>query len=119
MASTAQDRLDVIHQSFSSAFRRRAADLKEAASEDEADAVLDNIARLEVAFLSAARQALDKTGPQIESAYQAAVDAKKKVDDAYAQAKKLAERIRMVGDLAGKVGTLVSKASGSGNSQAA
>jgi len=113
MDSTAQDRLNVVYQSFSSQYRRRAADLRAATTEEDADAILDNLAVLELAYLRAARQALEKNGPQVESAYQAAVAAKKKVDDAYAQAKNLAERIGMVGDLAGKVGTLVAKAAGS------
>jgi len=113
MASTAQDRLNVVYQSFSTTFRRRSADLRAATTEEQADAILDNVAALEVAYLTAAREALENNGPQIESAYQAAVAAKKKVDDAYAEAKSLNERIEMVGDLAGKVGTLVAKASGS------
>jgi epoxyqueuosine reductase QueG len=113
MASTAQDRLNVVYQSFSSAFRRRSADLRAATTEEQADAILDNVAALEVAYLTAARQALENNGPQVEIAYQAAVAAKKQVDDAYAQAKSLAARIGLVGDLVGKVGTLVATASGS------
>ena len=112
MESSEQERLLLVHKAFSDAFQRRASDLKQAATDEQAEEVLRNIARLEKAFLLTAQQALDKTGPQIEAAYQAARGAKKSVDEAYAAAKSVAERIAMVGDLAGKIGDLVAKASG-------
>ncbi|HYE29338.1 MAG TPA: hypothetical protein VEA61_14045 [Allosphingosinicella sp.] len=112
MESSEQERLALVQQAFNAAFQRRAADLKQAATDEQAEEVLRNIARLERAYLAAAEQALDRTGPQIEAAYQAARDAKRSVDEAYASAKSMAERIARVGDLAGKIGDLVAKAGG-------
>lgn len=114
MDSSAQQRLDLAYCAFDDAFQRRKADLKAAESDAQAEEVLANIAALENAYLTAASEALENTGPAIESAYQAALDAKQQVDAAYAAAKGITERVALVGDLAGKVGDLVSKASGKG-----
>jgi hypothetical protein len=112
MESSEQERILLVHKAFSDAFQRRALDLRQAATDEDAEQVLRNVARLEKAFLLTAQQALDKTGPQVEAAYQAARDSKAAVDKAYAAAKNVAERIAAVGDLAGKIGDLVSKAAG-------
>jgi hypothetical protein len=119
MDSTPQQCLALAYDAYNDAFQRRRADLKAAATDEQAEAVLANIAALENAYLTAAREALDRTGPAIESAYQAALDAKKQVDDAYAAAKDMGERIALVGDLANKVGDLVAKASGANGAAAA
>ena len=119
MDSSPQQRLDLAYASFREAFDRRKADLKAAGDDAQAEQVLANIAVLESAYLTAAREALDGNGPAIESAYQAAVDAKKKVDEAYAAAKSMAERVALVGDLAAKVGDLVTEASGKGGAASA
>ena len=112
MASDGAERQALVYQSWKDAFDRRGEDLQAAQSREQAQAVLANIAKLEAAWLQAANDALDAGGPAIESAYQAAVAAKRQVDEAYAAAKSLAERIGKVGDLAGKVGDLVAKAKG-------
>jgi hypothetical protein len=112
MPSSEQERLAVIYQSFKDAFARRAKDLKDAQTAAQANAILKNVHDLELAYLTAAKQALDKNGPAIEAAYDKAVAAKTAVDEAYAAAKSLAKRIGLVGDLAGQLGDLVRKASG-------
>ena len=112
MASSEQDRLAVIYQSFKDAFARRAKDLKDAQTVAQANAILQNVHDLELAYLTAAKQALDRNGAAVEGAYESAVAAKAAVDEAYAAAKTLAQRINLVGELAGQVGDLVKKASG-------
>jgi hypothetical protein len=114
MASTSDDRQALIYQSYKEAFERRGADLMAATSADEARDVMANISALEASWLEAANDALEANGPAIEGAYAAAVAAKKTVDDAYAANQALTARIAAVGDLAGKVGDLVTAASGKG-----
>jgi hypothetical protein len=119
MASTNEDRQALVYQSYRDAFERRSADLMAATSADEAKAVMANISALEAEWLQAANEALDANGPSIEGAYQAAVAAKKKVDDAYAANEALTAKIGAVGDLVGKVGDLVIAASGKGGAGSA
>jgi hypothetical protein len=114
MASTNQDRQALVYQSYKDAFERRGDDLMAATSKAEAQAVIANCSALEAEWLKAANEALDANGPAIEGAYQAAAAAKKGVDDAYAANAALTARIAAVGDLAGKVGDLVTAASGKG-----
>ena len=107
MASSSADRLQEIYTTYNIAFSRRASDLKEAASDAEADRILKNIEALESAYLRAAKQALDATGAAVEQAYQAAVTARKEVQKAYKQATKLASRIKAVGGAAKAMTNLV------------
>lgn len=112
MTSTAEERLFAVYEAYSRAYDRRAQDWKEAKSKAEADAVFRNVERLELLYLKAAKQALAANGPAVEAALDAAKKAQKSVDDAYTAAKSLAEKIRLVGSIVGKVGDLVSKAQG-------
>jgi hypothetical protein len=112
MASSAQDRIAVVYETFQAAYSRRAADLKEAKSKEQAAAILDNVDKLQIAYLEAAKQALDANGAAIEAAYQAAKAAAQEVEKAYQDAKGLADRIRAVAGAATAISQLVAKASG-------
>lgn len=107
MASSSKERLYEIYTAYNIAFTRRSSDLKEAASDAQADQILKNVESLESAYLKAAKQALDAAGPEVEQAYQSAVAARKEIQSAYNQAKKLALRIKAVGGAVKAVGNLV------------
>lgn len=112
MPSTPNDRLTVIYNAYKSAFARRAADLKQATTAEQVQAIMDNVDALEASYLDAARQSLDATGADIEACYQAALAATEAADRAYAQGKALAERITAVAGVVTAVGSLVSTAAG-------
>lgn len=112
MSSSATDRLSVIYAAYKSAYERRATDLKQAASTQEAQKILDNVEALERAYLKAARQALEANGPDVEAAYQAAKNACRNVDEAYGSAKSMADKIRAASAAVTAVTSLVKKASG-------
>jgi len=113
MVSTPEERLFLIGQAFGQARKRRARDLKDAASQTQANAILKNCDQLEALFLDAALKALDANSAAVEQAYAAALDAQAAIDAAYMAAKKIAERVALVGTMVGKVGTLIKAASGS------
>lgn len=110
--SSATDRLAVVYNAYKSAFARRAADLKEAMTSDEVQAIMDNVDALEGSYLDAARQSLDANGPNIEACYQAALAATTAVERAYTQGKALAERITAVAGVVTAVANLVTTAAG-------
>ena len=110
MDSSASERLQVIYNAYKKAFERRAADLKSAKTADDVHQILANVDALELAYLKAAKQALDGSGPAVEAAYQAAVAAARKVDQAYQEGKALADRIRAVAGIVTAVGSLLEKA---------
>jgi hypothetical protein len=112
MTSTAQDRLIEVYKSYSDAYERRPADLAAAQSPDQINAILANVNALECAYLEAARDALDATGPAIEQAYADAQAARTAVDAAYQNAKGIVEKIRLVDSLAKKATALVKAAHG-------
>ncbi|HSI17284.1 MAG TPA: hypothetical protein VK980_05910 [Sphingomonas sp.] len=112
MTSTAQDRLMEVYQSYSDAYERRSDDLAAAQSPDQIKAILANVNTLEIAYLEAARNALDATGPAIEQAFTDAQTARAAVDAAYQNAKGIVEKIRLVGSLAKKATALVKAAHG-------
>ena len=112
MASTAQERLLAVYEAYSKAYDRRSQDWKDAKTNAQADAVAQNVEHLEALYLKAAKQSLDATGQAIEDALGAAKAAQKAVNDAYEGAKDLAEKIKLVGGVVGKVGDLITKASG-------
>ena len=110
MSSSPQDRLAVVLAAYKAANARRAADLQQATTADEAQAILDNVEALDAAYLSAARAALDANGPAVEAAYQAAKDASEAVDTAYQSAQALPNRIRAMSAAVAAVTNLVNKA---------
>lgn len=110
--SSAQDRLLEVYKSYGDAYDRRAADLAAAQSPDQINAILANVNTLECAYLEAAREALDATGPVVEQAYADAQAARAAVDAAYQQAKDIVTKIRLVGSLAKKATALVKAAHG-------
>jgi hypothetical protein len=112
VASSAQDRLALFYENYQTAFTNRAADLKAATTAVEVERIMANVDALETAYLDAARQALDATGADIESAYQEALAATQAVERAYQQGKALAARIEAVAGAVTAVGTLLTKAAG-------
>jgi len=115
MASSKEDRVSLTFEAYSRAHQRRAGDLKQAQTEADVHKVLTNVAQLEAHYLAAAQDGLDGSGQAIEQAYQDAVDARTAVEQAYQGAKDLADKIRLVGSLATKVGKLVTAAAGPNN----
>ena len=109
--STPLDRLHLVSSTYQAALARRPADLRQAKTPDQAQAVLANVDALEVQYLDAAKAALDATGPDIEAAYQAARDASDAVEQAYAQGQQLAARIKAVAGVVTALGTLITRAS--------
>ena len=112
MSSSAHDRLIEVYQSYSDAYDRRAADHAAAQTPDQVSAIRANVNTLECAYLEAARDALDATGPVVEQAYADAQAARAAVDAAYQAAKDIVEKIRLVGSVAKKVTALVKIAQG-------
>jgi len=112
MASSAKDRLAVFYENYQTAFTNRASDLKAATTAVEVERIMANVDALETAYLDAARQALDATGPDIESAYQEALAATQSVEKAYQQGKALAARIEAVAGAVTALGTLLTKTAG-------
>jgi hypothetical protein len=110
--STPVERLELVHDAFSKAYQRRAQDLKEAGSTEEAERILDNLDLLERAYLRAARGALDANAGEVEQAFEAASVAREEVEEAYRRAKALPDRIRLVTSLALNIKDLVVKAAG-------
>ncbi len=110
--SAPQERLYAIYDSYSKAFDRQTQDWRDAKTKAEANAVFRNVEKLEGLYLKAAKQALDANGAAVEAALAAAKAAQQQIDDAYLAAKALAERIRLVGGVIGKVGDLIAKAGG-------
>ena len=110
MTTSARDRLIEVSQSYGDAYDRRAADLAAAQSPDQINAILANVNTLECAYLEAARNALDATGPAVEQAYTDAQAARAAVNAAYQNAKDIVEKIRLVGSLAKKATALVKAA---------
>ena len=110
--STPTERLEEIHAAFASALQRRPADLKQASTEAQVIAVLNNVRNLEASFLKAATAALAATGAGVEAAMREAQTLRAEVDAAYAAARDIAEKIRLVSRGAKAVGELVKKAQG-------
>jgi hypothetical protein len=108
--SSEKDRLAVIHDAYSQAYSRRLKDWREAKSQAQAKSISDNLNRLELAYLRAAKQALDANGKAVEDAYKAAKTAQVEVDDAYKNARDIAEKIRLVSSVVTSVGDLLKKA---------
>ena len=110
MASSSGERLALIYAAYQAAFARRASDLQQAQTADQAQAVMDNVDSLERIYLDAADKALDETGPDVEAAYQAAKSAAAAVEQAYAQGQELTARINAVAGIVTAAGALVTKA---------
>ena len=110
--SDSNDRLLVVYDAYSKAYDRRLQDWSEATSTEQAKSISDHVDALETLYLGAAKQALDATGQAIEDAFAAAKEAQKAIDDAYDSAKNIADKIRLVGSIVGKVGDLITEAKG-------
>ena len=111
MVSSPQQRLDVIFQTYCTARDQRAADIKDAQSDAEADAVRANVNALDLAYLRAERAGLEANGAAVEAAYQAAKTAADQVTAAYNSGKALADRIRTVSSAVTAFSSLITKAS--------
>lgn len=112
MNSSPQQRLDVIFQAYSTARDQRAADIAEAQSDAEADAIRANVNALDIAYLRAEREGLEANGAAVEAAYQAAKSAAEQVTAAYRNGRALADRIRAVAGAVTAVSSLITKAAG-------
>ncbi len=112
MTTSPEERLFLIGQAYGSARRRRAGDLRDATSQTQANAILGNVDKLEAQFLQAATAALDANGAAVEAAYADASAAQAAIEAAYNGAVAIAEKIGLVGDIIGKVGTLIKVAGG-------
>ena len=109
MESSPQQRLDVIFQTYCMARDQRAADMAEAQSDAEADAIRANVNALDLAYLKAERAGLEANGAAVEAAYQAAKSAADQVAAAYGSGRELAERIRAVSGAVTAFSSLISK----------
>jgi len=112
MASTPAQRLYAVYEAYSQAYDRRAQDWKDAETSAQADAIFNNVQTLEALYLQAAKQALDANGQTVEDAFDAARAAQSAVNDAYDEAKSIAEKIYLVGRVVSQVGDLINKAGG-------
>lgn len=112
MTTTAPERLAVIYDSYRLSYQNRAVDLKAAGTATQVQQILANVSSLEASYLDAAKKSLEATGDAVEEACAAAAAARDECTDAYAEAKQLAERIRLVAKSAKAVASLVIKASG-------
>ncbi|HEX6376399.1 MAG TPA: hypothetical protein VFZ91_11855 [Allosphingosinicella sp.] len=110
MDSSADDRLAIIAATYQTAMDRRADDIAQAQSDEQADAIRRNLETLELAYLKAERAGLQACGADVEAAYQSARTAADDVSRAYRQGHQLADRIRAVAGAATAVTNLVAKA---------
>lgn len=108
--STPLERLEEIHAAFAAALARRFGDLKQATSEAQVRAILNNVRSLEASFLKAAVAALEASGQAVEDALREAQAVRTDIDAAYKAAIALPEKIRLVSRGAKAVADLVSKA---------
>ena len=110
--SSPAERLQLVYQSYKNAYARRADDLKSAMTAEQAQAILDNVDSLESDYLNSARQSLDATGVQVETAFHDAVSAQTFVETAYNEAQEITHKIRAVTGCAEAISGLVSTAAG-------
>lgn len=110
MASSSGDRIALVYRAYQAAFTRRASDLQQAQTAEQAQAVMDNCDALERTYLDVANQTLAASGPEVEAAYQAAKAATDAIDQAYAQGQALAARINAVAGAVTAISALVAKA---------
>lgn len=110
--STPLERLEEIHAAYSAALQRRPLDLSQDITAAQANAILNNVRKLEASFLQAATAALNATGAEVEAAMSDAQAVRAEIDAAYRAAKDIAEKIRLVSRGVKAVGNLVKKAQG-------
>jgi hypothetical protein len=108
--STPQDRLALILKAYSIARDQQDADIAQAQSDEQADAIRSNLASLQLAYLRAERSQLDANGAAVEAAYQSAQTATADVARAYRRGAALADRIRAVAGAVTAVASLAAKA---------
>lgn len=111
MPSSEEERLFVIREAYRKARQREARDLAQAKSAAQVRAILRNVRNLRNKHDKATITALEASGADVEAAYRAAKQAQEDVDDAYANARDIADKIRLVGKVTTKVGDLLTKAS--------
>jgi hypothetical protein len=96
MESSAEDRLALLLRLYETARDRQDSDMAEATSDEQADAIENNLDALKLNYLQAERARLEANGAAVEAAYQAARAAADDVDRAYRRGGALADRIRAV-----------------------
>jgi hypothetical protein len=111
MDSTPEDRLAVILKLYETARDQQDADIAQATSDEECDAIQNNLDQLKQDYMRAERQRLEASGAAVEAAYRSAQAAADDVAKAYRQGKALADRIRSVSAAVSAASSLVAKAS--------
>jgi hypothetical protein len=109
MDSSPEDRLAVILEIYETARDQLDSDMAQATTDEQADAIQENVDRLKRDYMKAERERLDSRGAEVESAYRSAKSAAENVIRAYRQGKALAERIRTVSAAVTAVSSLVRK----------
>lgn len=105
--STSAERLTVIYQAYQTARSNQTTDLMQATTDQEVNAILGNVATLNVAYLEAVNADLSANSAGIEAVYQAAKDAAAAANEARERAQGLINIIKKTTELANNVKSLV------------
>lgn len=108
--TTRDERLAEIYRVYNDAWTHHTADLAEAATPAETDAVMQNLRAAETSYLEAAHQSLSETGPAVEQAYDAAKQANDAVTSAREAQQALAERLRLMAKATIRISELIKAA---------
>lgn len=108
--SDASDRLAIIKKNYDDASDNEAADLARAKSPAQVAAVQENVAQARSAYFSAVEAMLSKTGDDVESAYQDAVNAQKAIAIARKKAAAIIDLLGKLANATDKATTLLDKA---------
>lgn len=107
MASTAQDRLDLVKANYDDAADHEASDLAKAQTSSQVAAIQANTANARYVYYSAVEAALSAAGDEVEAAYQAALNAQKQVANDRIQAASIAALIGSLRRATDKANSLV------------
>ena len=108
--SDATDRLKIIEQNYDNASDNEADDLASATTPAQVAAIQANVAQAKSTYYSAVEAMLSKSGADIETAYQVAVDAQKAIADARAKAAAIGDLLEKLSNATDKATTLLNKA---------
>jgi hypothetical protein len=110
MAVSPQDLAALALKNYQFARDKLAKDIADAENDDQADALRDNVAKLQLAYLKAQKMSFQAGNEAVEAAYRAATAATDQAALAYRQGKALADRIRAVSGAVTALASLVDKA---------
>ncbi len=108
--SNSSERLAIIKKNYDDASNNEAADLAKAKTPAQVAAVQANVAQARSAYYSAVEAMLSKTGADVESAYQDAVNAQNAIIEARKKAAAIIELLGKLSNATGKATTLLDKA---------